>query len=123
MSDSIINFQVPVSWLEVNNIDPAIVTLYTYHGDEWQPLTTTLTGQAGGFYMYSSPTPGFSTFLILGQVGDSGTRETADAPDSGTETDSTPTSTPEATSTKGTPGFGILLGIMGILVAVYSRKK
>ena len=27
--------------------------------------------------------------------------------------------TPEATSTKGTPGFGILQGIMGILVAVY----
>jgi len=71
--------------------------------------------------MYSSPTPGFSTFPILGQVGDSGTGETADAPDSGTETDSTPT--PVATSTKGTPGFGILLGIMGVLVAVYSRKK
>ena len=121
MSDSIINFQVPVSWLEVNNIDPAIVTPYTYHGDEWESLTTTLTGQAGGFYMYSSPTPGFSTFPILGQVGDSGTGETADAPDSGTETDSTPT--PVATSTKGTPGFGILLGIMGVLVAVYSRKK
>jgi len=121
LSDSIINFQVPVSWLEVNNIDPAIVTLYTHHGDEWQPLKTTLTGQAGGFYMYSSPTSGFSTFLILGQVGDSGAGETADAPDSGIETDSTPA--PEATSTKGTPGFGILAGIMGILIAVYSRKK
>ena len=90
-------------------------------GDNWQPLTTTLTGQTGGFYQYSSPTPGFSTFMILGQVGDSGTGEHAEAPDSGTVTDSTPT--PEATSTKGTPGFGILFGIMGVLVAVYSRKK
>ncbi|MCD4765714.1 MAG: hypothetical protein K8R34_04310, partial [Methanosarcinales archaeon] len=26
-------------------------------------------------------------------------------------------------SDKGIPGFGILAGIMGILVAVYSRKK
>jgi len=97
------------------------VTLYRYHDDEWHPLTTTMTGQAGGFYIYSSPTQGFSTFLILGQVGDSGAGETADAPDSGTETDSTPT--PVATSTKGTPGFGILAGIMGILIAVYSRKN
>ena len=59
--------------------------------------------------------------MILGQVGDSGTGEHAEAPDSGTVTDSTPT--PEATSTKGTPGFGILFGIMGVLVAVYSMKK
>ncbi|MCD4809060.1 MAG: hypothetical protein K8R17_04095 [Methanosarcinales archaeon] len=34
-----------------------------------------------------------------------------------------PTPTPETTSNKGIPGFGILAGIMGILMAVYSRKK
>ena len=90
-------------------------------GDNWQSFANTLTGQAGGFYQYSSPTPGFSTFMIMGQVGDSGTGEPADAPDSDTESDSTPT--PETTSTKVRPGFGILLGIMGVLVAVYSRKK
>ena len=80
-----------------------------------------MTGQASGYYQYSSQTPGFSTFMILGQVGESGSREPADASGSSTETDSTPT--PVATSTKGTPGFGILPGIMGIMIAVYSRKK
>jgi len=121
-SSSVINFQVPESWFKENNIDPATVTLYRYNDDGWKPLTTTMTGQAGGNYQYSAPTPGFSTFVIQGQVEDSGTGEpVATPPDSGIVADSTPT--PEATSTKGTPGFGILLGIMGILVAVYSRKK
>jgi len=80
-----------------------------------------MTGQAGEYYQYSSPTPGFSTFMILGQVEDSGTGEPVVTPDSGTVAESI--STPEATTTKGTPGFGILLGIMGVLVAVYSRRK
>jgi hypothetical protein len=59
--------------------------------------------------------------MILGQVEESSAVEPVATPDSGTVSDPTPT--PEATTTKGTPGFGILLGIMGTLVAVYSRKK
>ncbi len=84
------------------------------------PLETTLTGQAGGYYQYSSPSPGFSTFLILGQVGDPGTGEIAVASDSGTVIDPTPTS--EATSTKGIPVFWILLGIIAIVVVLVYRK-
>ena len=121
MSNSVINFEIPESWFEENNIDPASVVMYRHDNGKWKSLETTMTGQAGGYYQYSSDTPGFSTFMILGQVEDSGTGEHADAPDSGTETDST--HTPEATSTKGTPGFGVLVGIMGILIAVYSKKK
>ena len=74
---------------------------------------------AGGFYQYSSTTPGFSTFMILGQVGDSGAGEAAGAPDSGTESDSTPT--PDATSTKGTPGFGLLLGMSYLQYGIMSH--
>ncbi len=84
--------------------------MYRHNTGEWQSLTTTMTGQVSEYYQYSSPTPGFSTFMILGQVGESSNVEHADAPDSGTVTDSTPT--PEATSTKWTPGFGILVGII-----------
>ena len=116
-----INFQVPAIRFKENNIDPASVTLYRHKNGKWQSLRTTMTGQAGGFYRYSSPTPGFSTFMILGQVEESSSGEPAAATDSGTVAEST--STPEATTTKGTPGFGILLGIMGVLVAVYSRRK
>ena len=59
--------------------------------------------------------------MILGQVGDTGAVEPVATPDAGTVADPTPT--PEATSTKGTPGFGILPGIMGILMAVYLKRK
>jgi hypothetical protein len=59
--------------------------------------------------------------MILGQVGDTGAVEPVATADFGTVTESTPT--PEATSTKGTPGFGILLGIMGVLMAVYLKRK
>ncbi|MCK4937713.1 MAG: hypothetical protein KAR85_03805 [Methanosarcinales archaeon] len=76
---------------------------------------------AGGHYQYSSPTPGFSNFLILGQSEGSSSGEPVVTPDSGTVAKST--ATPETTTTEGTPGFGILFGIMGILVAIYSRKK
>ena len=120
-SSSVINFQVPATWFKENNIDPASVTLYRHKNGKWQSLRTTLTGQAGGFYKYSSPTPGFSTFMILGQVEESSSGEPAAATDSGTVADPTPT--PVTTSDKGIPGFGILAGIMGILVAVYSRRK
>jgi PGF-pre-PGF domain-containing protein len=121
LSSSVINFQVPASWCEENNIDHATVIMYRYHDDGWQSLETTMTGQTGGYYQYSSSTPGFSTFMILGQVDDPGVREPVATPDSGTVTDPTPT--PETTSDKGMPGFGILLGIMGVLIAVYLRKR
>jgi len=118
-----INFQVPAIRFEENNIDPASVTLYRHKNGKWQPFTTTMTGQAGGHYQYSAPTPGFSTFMIMGQVEGSRSGEPVATPDSGTLIESTPT--PEATSTsdKGIPGFELLLGIMGILVVVYSRRK
>ena len=121
LSNSVINFQAPASWFKEYNVDPASVIMYWHNNGKWQPLETTLTEQVGGYYQYSSPTPGFHSFLILGQVGDSGTRETAVTPDSGTETDST--TTPEATSTKGIPIFWILLGIIAIILVLVYRKK
>ena len=95
--------------------------MYRHHNGEWQHLETTMTGQAGEFYQYSTPTPGFSTFLIQGQVADSGTGETVATSDSGTVSDPTPS--PEATTTEGTPGFGILLGILAIKVVLVYRKR
>jgi hypothetical protein len=98
--------------------------MYRYHDGEWQPLETTFTGQEGGYYQYSVQTTGFSPFVIIGQ---NTTGATTDI--SGTDTsvggeavgDKAETA-PEATK-KGIPGFGILLGAMGILIAVYARKK
>jgi PGF-pre-PGF domain-containing protein len=119
-SDSIINFQVPVSWVEENNIDLSSIMMYRYYNGDWQPLRTSMTGQVGGYHQFSSPTPGFSTFLILGQVKEP-VRAPAVAIDPVIVADTTPI--PEATSTKKTPGFGILLGVMGVLITVYLRRR
>jgi hypothetical protein len=85
--------------------------MYRYHDDEWQPLETTMNGLVSGFYQYSSPTPGFSTFIILEHVRDS--RSMIDS------TAVRKTTGSESAATRETPGFGLLLGIMGILIAVY----
>jgi len=123
LSSSVINFQVPASWFEENNIDPATVTLYRHHDDEWQSLETTMSGQADGNYQYSSPTPGFSTFIILGQARESSGGELVATPASVNVAESTPTPEATSTSSKGTPGFRILVGIMGVLISVYLRRK
>jgi PGF-pre-PGF domain-containing protein len=109
-SSSVINFQVPASWFKGNNIDPASVILYRHKNGKWQSLRTTLTGQAGEYYRYSSTTPGFSTFMILGQFEGSSSGEPA-ATDSGTVAEPTPTQ--EATSNKGIPDSGYWLGLWG----------
>jgi len=122
-SNSVVNFQVPVSWFEEYNIDTASVTLYRHHDGEWQPLRTTMTGLEGEYYQYSSPTPGFGTFVILGKVEESGIVQPIATADFGTVADPTPEAI--STSTKRTPIFEILLGIIGIgiLMAVYLRRK
>ena len=70
-----------------------------------------MTGQAGGFYQYSTPTPGFSTFMILGQVEESSSGEPAAATDSGTVADPTPT--PETIRTREYPDLGYWWGLWG----------
>jgi len=122
-SNSVVNFQVPASWFEEYNIDTASVTLYRHYDGEWQPLKTTITGLEGEYYQYSSPTPGFGTFVILGKVEESGTVQPVATADFGTVADPTPEAI--STSTKRTPIFEILLGIIGIgiLMAVYLRRK
>ena len=95
--------------------------MYRHNNGKWQPLETTPTRQVGGYYQYSSLTPGFHTFLILGQVWDSGTGEHTVAHNSSTVSDPTPT--PEATSTKGIPLIWILLVILAIIIFLVYRKK
>jgi len=68
-----------------------------------------MTGQAGGHYQYSSTTPGFSTFMILGQFEGSSSGEPAAATDSGTVADPTPT--PETIRTREYPDLGYWQGL------------
>lgn len=131
LSNQVINFKVPSSWFDDNDIDPATVTLYRYHDGEWQSLETTPSGQADGYYQYSSSTPGFSTFMIMGQVKESADKGTI-------EPTATPklTATPKPTATpvmlgetpekpSGIPGFGAVLFTVVLLslTCLLMRKR
>ncbi|HUV83088.1 MAG TPA: PGF-pre-PGF domain-containing protein [archaeon] len=121
LSDIIINFRVPYQWFADNNIDPAKLTMYRFNDGEWHPLETTLNGQNGEYYLYSTSTSGFSSFAIVGQteeetkviqgVSDIGISEIADSPD------------PQTAENQKSPGFGFVLATIGIGFALSRRKK
>ena len=133
IANTIINFKAPASWVEVNTIDPSMVMMYRYHDEEWQLLETTLTGQDGDYYYYSSETPGFSTFMIVakGARNDNSTEsDNAIETENTTDKDDVTVAKPQDTklvevteiAKETIPGFGILASIFGLLFAFYSRR-
>jgi hypothetical protein len=103
--------------------------MYRYHDEEWQRLKTTLKGQDGEYYHYSSQTPGFSTFMIAaGTVKHEDVSKTDNVKNNVTDNASTAPSAQDFEKTekapaKGTSSFGILLAVTGISIAFYSRKR
>ena len=63
-----IEFKVPKSWLEANNIDPATVKLLRYEAGQWVELPTTAAGEDGTHKYYTATTTGFSTFAVVGKA-------------------------------------------------------
>lgn len=64
LSESEIEFSVPVSYLISQNADPATIVLQRYYNDDWNSLPTTLKSQNSTSYNFVSRTPGFSYFAI-----------------------------------------------------------
>lgn len=121
LSDIIINFRVPYQWFVENDIDPAMLIMYGFHEGEWQPLETTLNGQDGEYYLFSSLTPGFSSFAIIGQI-EPVTSETPVISDDGIS-DITASPEPQTAENQKSPGFSFGLVIIGIGVALSRIKK
>jgi PGF-pre-PGF domain-containing protein len=121
LSEIIINFRVPYHWFAENDIDPAKLTMYCFHEGEWHPLETTLNGQDGEYYLFSSLTPGFSSFAIIGQteqvtsatpvISDDGIFDIAASPE------------PQTAENQKSPGFSFGLVVIGIGVALSRIKK
>ena len=68
MSSVKVNFKVPKSWLNSNNIDKNTVTLNRYNNG-WTKLATTIRSEDATYVYYAADTPGFSTFAITGEKG------------------------------------------------------
>jgi PGF-pre-PGF domain-containing protein len=124
-----ITFKVEKSWLEQNGIASDDVVLSHYTGSAWDQLETTVSSDDGEYVYYVAKTPGFSTFAISTRSGSEGSYvasndATGSAADSGVTGSETTDEMPDTQEDKGTPGFGILLGIMGVsMVAALMRQK
>lgn len=89
-----INFKVPKSWLSTNAVAEGDIVLYRYSDSKWNALETAMTGSDADNILYSSVTPGFSTFAI-------GSKEAAPAaPPAPAET---PAETPAAPAEEAAP--------------------
>jgi len=66
ITNAVINFTIPQSWLDANTIAPGSVVLYSMTPDCWKPLPTTYLGTRDGSAYFSGQSTGFSQFAITG---------------------------------------------------------
>ncbi|WP_321429648.1 PGF-pre-PGF domain-containing protein [uncultured Methanolobus sp.] len=124
-----ITFKVEKSWLKENGISTDDVVLSHYTGSAWDQLDTTVSSDDGEYVYYVAKTPGFSTFAISTRS-DSEDDYVASGDVTGSDSDAEDTESepedemPDTEDDNGLPGFGILLGIMGVsIVAALMRQK
>ncbi len=123
---AVINFKVPRSWMEENNIGDASLVLNRFHDNTWTPLTTEKTGEDAEFLYFRAETPGFSCYSITGEKEDIVTITPAETPGSGEEAQKTTgNEVPKATSEeeKKSPGVGLVFAVAGILSVLFLLKK
>ena len=66
VSEAVIRFSVPDTWIRENRIDVNNLTLYRYN-KTWTPLKTRWTGTVNGTHTFEATSPGFSLFAISGK--------------------------------------------------------
>jgi PGF-pre-PGF domain-containing protein len=69
ISDAMISFTVPVTWLTERQLTPPNVVMYHLVEKTWVALPTTLVKVENGVAYYTAASPGFSRFAITGQAG------------------------------------------------------
>jgi len=100
ISEAVISFTVPVTWLTERQLTPPNVVMYHLVGQTWVALPTTLVKVENGVAYYTAASPGFSRFAITGQAGvTSGTPLAALTPAGQTFGDLSPTTSVTKTPT------------------------
>ncbi|MGB9177505.1 MAG: PGF-pre-PGF domain-containing protein [Methanoregula sp.] len=66
ITNTVINFTVPQSWLDENHINSGSIVLYHQTANGWVALPTTLLFTKDGELYFSARGPGFSLFAIAG---------------------------------------------------------
>jgi predicted outer membrane repeat protein len=73
ISNTVIYFSIPQSWLDENHIAPGIIVLYHQTANGWEALPTTVVTTKDGTVYFSAPSGGFSLFAIAGTPGSAAT--------------------------------------------------
>lgn len=63
-------FSIDADRLEALDLSPADIELHRETGGEWEPLETTVDSETDDQYQFTTTTPGFSRFAIVGVTGD-----------------------------------------------------
>lgn len=121
---AVVDFKVPRSWVEENNIDEASPVLNRYHDNAWTSLPTEKTGEDDEYFYFRAETPGFSCYSITGEKKDITITPAANGSEA-EEQEITGEEVSDATSkeTKKSPGFGLGFTAIGILSVLCLLKK
>jgi PGF-pre-PGF domain-containing protein len=66
ITNAVIHFTVPQSWLDGSHIDPKSIVLYHQTANGWEALPTTVLSTKDGTVYFSAESTGFSLFAIAG---------------------------------------------------------
>jgi len=66
ITNAVINFTIPQSWLDENHIAPGSIVLYRLTPNGWEALPATVLYTKDGTVYFSAVSPGFSLFAIAG---------------------------------------------------------
>jgi len=124
---AVIDFKVPRSWIEENNLDESSIVLNRFHDDAWTPLATEITGEDAEFLYFKAETPGFSYYSITGQKLSSIELSPAAAQEESaiegvTGDEATPLSS-ESEQSERSPGFGFAFAVSGLFSLIYCLKR
>jgi PGF-pre-PGF domain-containing protein len=113
-----IRFKVSKEWIEENDIDVSTIRMTRYHGEQWNDLPTYQEREEDGYLYFYSETLGFSIFSVVGdEIGSIAEQTPISAPMPEEETE------PVEEDTKDSPGFGALMGIGVVSLALLVLKK
>jgi len=115
--NAIVNFKVEKSWSQMNGIDQSSIILYNYDEEnkEWEKLPVILSGEDNEYLYLTAEVPGYSSFVITGDVGTPNvqtTEPTATYKSSNSEESEGVTVTEESAEDQESPGFGLISGIV-----------
>jgi len=66
ITNAVVNFTVPQSWLDENHIDPESIVLYHWTANSWEALPTRMLYTKDGTVYFSARSDAFSLFAIAG---------------------------------------------------------